>query len=132
MPNLNDICKIILLLIILVCLSCNKNRTVSKLYTKVEVKENNIKLGEIPYSINKEIVFTLKNIGEETFIIYDIKPTCGCTKVKYDKTKINKNEEINVILIYDAMDSGFFYKTAIVESNSINPITLKFSGTIKK
>ena len=78
--------------------------------------------------------FQIKNIGDSTLIIKDVKASCGCTSVGHDsiiqpgKTG-NVSQEINL----QNMHSGTFRKYVTIFSNAKNNPEIKISlgGTLK-
>jgi hypothetical protein len=77
--------------------------------------------------------FTLKNIGDETIKIIEVKPGCGCTVVKYDPViQPGKSSRIKAT-VHIVGYSGPITKGIIVRSNAGNEpvIRLAIKATIK-
>lgn len=53
--------------------------------------------GDIVEGQMANVVIRFKNTGDQTLVIYDDKPTCNCTSVKYDKvTESGESGEIRL------------------------------------
>ena len=93
-------------------------------------------IGEVYQHDTKSVnhTFQIKNIGDSTLIIKDVKASCGCTTVGHDsiiqpgKTGI-VSQEINTL----NMHSGTFRKYVTIFSNAKNNAEVKISlgGTFK-
>lgn len=78
---------------------------------KIVVKPENWDFGEVKFGEVVEKEFLFRNEGNETLEISRVSTSCGCTKAKVDKEKLEPEEEGKLLVTYDtgAM-SGFHAK----------------------
>jgi hypothetical protein len=76
--------------------------------------------------------FTITNAGKEPVTITLVQPSCGCTSPKYTKEPIKPGEKGEVVLTYDAKNSGFFSKSAQVKLNDGQKYMLTIKGDVQK
>lgn len=62
--------------------------------------------------------FILKNKGSYPLTIYSINPDCSCTVPEWNKNPIPPGDSIEVKLTYNAKNTGYYLKKAIIKSNS--------------
>lgn len=61
--------------------------------------------------------FTFTNTTNETILITNVKPSCGCTAANYTKTPIKPGEKGSVTATYNAASPGNFHKTITVTTS---------------
>ncbi|MBB4118464.1 hypothetical protein GGR32_000738 [Mesonia hippocampi] len=84
--------------ILITALSCNiKNEK-----TTLEIEDNNRHYYPILQGQELEVVFPIKNIGENTFILKDIITSCGCLIPKSSINAIPAGEEARLFLTYNS------------------------------
>ncbi len=107
-------------------IACNN---VEKLRTKVLMKRTNIFLGKFDWLREKQVTFTLKNIGDNLLVIEDVNTSCGCVSVSYSKEPIYSGGTVNLNVIYKADHPGHFDKTISVYCNAeSSPVLLRIAG----
>ncbi|GAB4327682.1 MAG: hypothetical protein OHK0038_01420 [Flammeovirgaceae bacterium] len=57
-----------------------------------QIDRSNHSFGDVQKNTQLNTSFTLKNIGQSTLIIRKLKPSCGCTVPKPEKTTLEPNE----------------------------------------
>jgi len=88
-----------ILLLVMIMASCN----VKDKKTTLEIVDNNRHYFPILQGQELDVVFTLKNVGENPFILEDIITSCGC--LMYKKSSINSipaGSEGRLILKYNS------------------------------
>ncbi|MBR5613519.1 MAG: DUF1573 domain-containing protein [Bacteroidaceae bacterium] len=108
------------------------NSTMSTPNTSVSLSELEKDFGVISLNEKREHVFKLVNTGNKPLVIYDVVTSCGCTKAEYSKTPVRPGETLDLNVIYNAEDKGFFRKSLMVYCN-VEESPLKFSvlGTVE-
>jgi hypothetical protein len=76
--------------------------------------------------------FTITNAGKEPVTITLVQPSCGCTSPKYTKEPIKPGDKGEVVLTYDAKNSGYFSKSAQVKLNDGQKYMLTIKGDVQK
>lgn len=66
--------------------------------------------GEVEFGEIVEQIFEVKNNGNEILEIKRVSTSCGCTKAKIDKEKLEPNESTTLLVTYD---SGAMGRTVI-------------------
>jgi len=94
----------------------------------INVDTAEVDAGIIQREENNEIkhIFKIKNSGDEILKISQVKPSCGCTVVKFDSI-IPPGKSGNVLqnIKVDRLSDGEFTKHVTVMSNASNMETLK-------
>lgn len=78
--------------------------------------------------------FQIKNTGDSTLVISDVKPSCGCTTVGHDSIiKPGMTGKVSAAISTQNMYSGTFRKYVTIHSNAKNSPEFKVSlgGTLK-
>lgn len=100
--------------------------------TDVRVEADEVDIGEIRPGTKHDVEYKIHNSGKHTLHISNILPSCDCTTAKCDKQDAEPGEHITVTLTYKAEDfTGFVYRTAEVECNTVEPVILTLTGTIQ-
>ncbi|WP_257669241.1 DUF1573 domain-containing protein [Parapedobacter tibetensis] len=63
-------------------------------------------------------VFSYRNEMDIPLIIKDVRASCNCTAVSYDKHPIQPGERAEIQIEYNSDIEGYYFKKIIVESNS--------------
>ena len=108
------------------------NSTMSTPSTSVSLSEMENDFGVIPLTDTREHVFKLVNTGNKPLVIYGVVTSCGCTKTEYSKEPIRPGETLDLKVIYNAEDKGFFRKSLMVYCNvEESPLKLSLLGTVE-
>ena len=98
--------------------------------TEVSVNQTVIDFGRFPKDEKQERSFVLTNKGKGLLVVHDVVTSCGCTKVEYSKQPVRPGETLELKVIYEAEDAGYFNKTVTVYCNVENsPLRLKVRGS---
>lgn len=73
---------------------------------KIVVEPKSWDFGEVEFGKVVEKEFLLKNEGSEILEISRVSTSCGCTKAKVDKEKLEPGEEEKLLVTYDAGAMG--------------------------
>ena len=100
--------------------------------TTVSLLERERNFENIPLNEKREHVFKLVNKGNKPLVIYEMVTSCGCIKAEYSKEPVRPGETLDLKVIYNAEDKGFFRKSLMVYCN-VEEFPLKFSilGTVE-
>lgn len=85
--------------------------------TEIEADNLEFDLGTISKGDTRTVKVSIKNIGNSPFIIFDIRASCGCTNIAYDKRPIDTDSTTELSITYNAEDNGYFNKTVSVYEN---------------
>ena len=99
--------------------------------TEVSVNQTVMDFGSFPKDEKQERSFVLTNTGKGLLVVHDVVTSCGCTKVEYSKQPVRPGETLELKVIYEAEDAGYFNKTVTVYCNVENsPLHLKIKGNV--
>lgn len=99
--------------------------------TAVRFEKENMQLGTIKYGTQHKLVFRFVNTGETPLLIHDIRPTCGCTSVKWIREPVKPGESGEIVTFFNPTSLGVFSKTITVDCNVPESIVqLKISGNV--
>ena len=63
--------------------------------------------------------------------MHDVVTSCGCTKVEYSKQPVRPGGTLELKVLYEAVDAGYFNKSIKVYCNVVNsPLRLKVKGSV--
>lgn len=119
----------ILLLLLLILISCNKEE-----FSKFDsIKKYNFGKAKVGDTIKYK--FKLKNIADKPLEIYNIGTSCSCTGAIISDSIIEKNNYATILVSYvpTTQNVGSVKNSIVVEANT-NPIftTLYLEGIIEK
>ena len=98
--------------------------------TEVSVNQTVIDFGRFPKEEKQERSFVLTNTGKGLLVVHDVVTSCGCTKVEFSKQPVRPGETLELKVIYEAEEAGYFNKTVTVYCNVENsPLRLKVRGS---
>lgn len=101
--------------------------------TQVNVLNNVFQLNGVQPKIKYECIFRLKNSGSKPLVIANIRSSCGCTNVKWEKKPLESDSITEIKASIEIENSGYFEKTLSVFCNAENsPLTLKIKGNTKQ
>lgn len=90
-----------------------------------------IDCGQVVFKQPVKAEFTLKNTGDKSLVISQVRTSCGCTTVSFPKEAIAPGKAFSVNAIYDARQMGHFQKEIGVYSNaSEKPLLLTVKGVV--
>ena len=88
--------------------------------------------GIIPYEKEVVCTFDFYNTGKSLLIVYDVKPSCGCTVPEWTTEPIRPGEKGELKIKYDAAFSGVFHKTVEFFYNGPqSPVKLEIQGEVE-
>ncbi|WP_130733326.1 DUF1573 domain-containing protein [Flavobacterium sp. J27] len=110
--------------------------TVAAAQTKASAMKWNTEtheFGEIEKGKPVSYEFTFTNTTNETVLITNVKPSCGCTAANYTKTPIKPGEKGSITATYNAANPGNFTKTVTVTTSEEGaaPKVLIIKGNVK-
>ena len=99
----------------------------------ISFEKTTIEYGSIEANSNRYRTFTFKNTGDKPLILSNVKPSCGCTVPKWDKTPIQPGKTGTIEVGYDTSIKGTFHKGIEVYSNDPKKgrTTIYIKGNVK-
>ena len=97
----------------------------------IEFQTNVIDLGELSQEDDKQIVrLVYTNTGDVPLVVTEVRTSCSCTTVKYDRGKLLPGERAAITITMDPAKApeGSFYRVLKVystASSGVKHITLK-------
>jgi len=125
-PALNpDIWKLYKKIITGEIIEQSNNTTVKQLQQEIVV--NNLKRGE-----TRKLELSIENTGNTALIISDIKTSCGCTTVNWQKAPVEPGKTTSITAEINIKEPGYFQKTVSVYCNTANsPVIFTINGNTK-
>lgn len=106
-------------------------RAVTAPATTVRFEKDTLHLGTLSYNTKREASFRFTNTGSVPFLIRDIRTSCGCTSVAWEKRPVLPGASGEIKITFQPNSLGFFFKTIEVIANVPgNVIQLKVRGTV--
>ena len=103
----------------------------SDIKTEVSIPYRQKKLPEISIGSSATAKFTIYNTGEKPYVIIDVRKSCSCFDIKWDKKPILKNDSTIISVTYHAKDKNSFVQRFTVFSNAIDsPHTFIINGSV--
>ncbi len=94
-------------------------------------EKTEIILGEIKKGEAVEMEFNFTNDTGEPIKILNAKGSCGCTDISFEENLIAPGKSTSIRAKFRSDKNGTFNKTVtVITSNTTEPTTLKFQGTI--
>ncbi len=88
------------------------------------------KVGEMLWQNPKTVTFNFQNKGNQSLVIRDVHPSCGCIKVDYPK-EVSAGGKGTIKATYDAGMLGTFHRELAVYTNvQDEPYYLTFQGRV--
>lgn len=126
----NTLKKYLSILIIVLYCACSINGNHDN--TTISFNKEKHDFGKIPYEKEVVCAFDFYNTGKSLLIVYDAKPSCGCTVPEWTTEPILPGEKGQLKIKYDAAFSGAFHKTVDFYYNGPNsPIKLEIQGEVE-
>jgi Protein of unknown function (DUF1573)/HYDIN/CFA65/VesB-like, Ig-like domain len=102
---------------------------------KIQINPDKYDFGMVQEGEKPMAQFTIKNVGGSELIIYDAKPSCGCTVAELSSKKLQPGETATLQAVYNSMNarSGAVSKYVTVKSNDpAEPSKiLRITGSVK-
>ncbi len=103
---------------------------------KVVITPMNFDFGTIDEGVKSKATFTIKNDGDAPLVIYDVRPTCGCTIANLSTKTIAPGKTATLAAVYNSMNaSGEVRKFITVSTNDVKTgsgvLTLTLSANVK-
>ena len=80
--------------------------------TTIRIEGDTMRYGE-----KKQISFRICNTGEVPLLIRDVRPSCGCTEVRWEKRPVQPGEETLIFVTFEPNSLGRFMKSIEVLCN---------------
>lgn len=94
----------------------------SSLPTSIRIERDTLALGTVKYGEKRTAAFRLLNTGGEPLLIRDVKPSCGCTNVKWSKKPVCPGELTEISIVFEPNSLGRFMKSIDVWCNTTQQI----------
>lgn len=108
-----------------------EKQTKSMQLTTTEIDKTAYNFGTIKKDSRNKAIFTIRNIGKQPLVLYQVSTSCGCTQVKWEKRPIETGKSTTVHLELTLHEAGYFNKSIEVYGNmESSPIRLKITGTV--
>lgn len=101
---------------------------------RVVVFPQSYNFGTVNEGDKAKAVFRIKNTGDVDLIIYDVRPSCGCTVANLSSKKLKPGETATLEAVYNSVNAnGTIYKNVVVNTNDpgARTINLPITGTVK-
>lgn len=110
-----------------------KYDTTSTNLTTIKTVKDSITIGTVKYGDKKNVVFQITNTGESPLIIKDVRPSCGCTNVEWNKHPIKPGETTEIAVVFEPNSLGRFIKSINVYCNTAEQMhQLKLLGQVEE
>lgn len=107
-----------------------KRSPIQKIRTEIELSTAQIDMGKIGEGTAGTATLTIRNTGQQPFVITGIDTSCGCLTSQYAKTPVPAGGEITVQLVYKPKEKGVFKENIIVRGNIPEPIRIGIKGEV--
>jgi len=101
---------------------------------KVEISPSAYDFGTVKEGEKATATFKIKNTGDADLIIYDAKPSCGCTVANLSTKDLKPGETATLEAVYNSANaSGQVHKNVAVSTNDpkSQTINLPITGTVQ-
>lgn len=119
-------------------LSIIKGKQIENQYTdscisKAELSTYNVELGEMSLKTKKSTNIMIRNVGKYPLIIQEVRTSCGCIQIDYNRKPIKEGESGNINVIYHATNLGVINKDVNVYCNTKeSPYIIKIRGVVNE
>ncbi len=97
---------------------------------KIEVTPMTYDFGTISDDVKSPATFIIKNVGKADLIIYEVRPTCGCTVANLTSKKIAPGDTARLDAVYDSHNAnGQVHRFINIKSNDPKTQTLSLGLT---
>jgi hypothetical protein len=73
---------------------------------RIEATPMTFDFGKIDEGVKSKAVYTLKNTGTSELVIFDVKPTCGCTVANLSSKKVAPGETATLEAVYNSQNAS--------------------------
>lgn len=92
---------------------------------RIEATPMNVDLGTIDEGVRSKAIYNIKNTGTAELVIFDVKPTCGCTVASLSSKKVAPGDTATLEAIYDSHNANGGVRRFInIQSNDPKNSTL--------
>lgn len=117
---------------VLVVIFCSCAATSTRNDATIGFNQTEFNFGKLQFKNEVECVFEFHNTGTSPLIIYDVKPSCGCTAADWTKKPLKSGNSGEITIKYDSAFPGMFNKEVIVFFNGQeSPVTLRIKGQVE-
>lgn len=102
----------------------------STLTTTAEIIQPELDFGSFDKAEVKKGLVGIKNAGNNPLFIVDVRTTCGCTVVTYDKCPVKRGDTLWIEIEKTPKNVGFFNEMVTIKFNSENnqPVKVRVKG----
>ena len=105
----------------------------NKVKTEASILVPKVDLGYIKHGAIRKVCVDILNKGNNNLVLQDVKTSCGCITVNYDKHPVMPNKSGRIEITYHATNNGYFNKTIKVFCNTPDsPLLLNITGEVGK
>lgn len=104
--------------------------SIKKIRTEIEVSTNRIDMGNRKLSETVTLTLTIRNTGNNPFVITGIDTSCGCTTTHYTKKPVPMHEETTISILYKPKEPGMVKENIIIRGNIPEPVRINIEGKI--
>lgn len=99
--------------------------------TTIQIDCDTLSLGKVHRRETKRVSFHIRNTGNVPLLIVDVRPSCGCTSVSWNKRPVNPGQEVEITIVFEPNSLGHFLKSIEVLCNTHQHIHhLNLKGTV--
>lgn len=97
----------------------------------IKISETIHDFGKIKRYKPVTVDFVLTNNRKETLVLIDVKKSCKCTSVKYEKAPVAPGKSVTISATFNAKYPSDFQQTVYITTNfSKEPLGLKLKGEV--
>lgn len=97
--------------------------------TEISVASLDINFGTFPFGQRCDTTIYIRNVGEARLVAFDMRASCGCTEVEYDRHPISPGDDLALHIVYEDSHRGFFDKTVLLYCNvAESPLVFRVRG----
>ncbi len=117
---------------VLVVIFCSCAATSTRNDATIGFDQIEFNFGKLQFKKETECSFEFYNTGTSPLIIYDVKPSCGCTAADWTKKPLKSRNSGEITIKYDSAFPGMFNKEVAVYFNGQkSPVILRIKGQVE-
>lgn len=98
---------------------------------RMEAERSVIDCGQVRFGHEVTADFVIRNGGDRSLTIDEVRTDCGCTTTEYPRTAVAKGKTFRVAATYDAQQMGHFEKRiAVRPTGGAEPLYLTMKGVV--